>query len=133
MSHRPRQLLGGITIGHYEYLALMAACLLITLPLEVAFGARVYRRFRLLALAVLPVVLVFSIWDVVGIVREHWDYNPASVTGIQLVLGMPLEELVFFVVIPVCGLLTYEAVGQVLARGRVLRDRRRARREAARA
>lgn len=133
MSHRPRHLLGGITIGHYEYLALMAACLLITLPLEVVFGARVYRRFRLLALAVLPVVLVFSIWDVVGIVREHWDYNPASVTGIQLVLGMPLEELVFFVVIPVCGLLTYEAVGQVLARGRVLRDRRRARREAARA
>jgi lycopene cyclase domain-containing protein len=133
MSYRPRQLLGGITIGHYEYLVLMAACLLITLPLEVVFGARVYRRFRLLAFAVLPIVLLFSIWDVVGIVREHWDYNPASVTGIQLVFGMPLEELVFFVVIPVCGLLTYEAVGQVLARGRVLRDRRRARREAARA
>lgn len=38
---------------------------------------------------------------------------------------MPLEELVFFVVIPVCGLLTYEAVGQVLAYGRRVLDRRR--------
>ena len=27
---------------------------------------------------------------------------------------MPLEEVVFFVVIPICGLLTYEAVGTVL-------------------
>ena len=132
-SHRLSRMLGGITIGHLEYLALMAACLLITLPLEIVLGARVYRRFRLVVLAVLPVVLIFSVWDVVGIVREHWDYNPASVTGIQLVFGMPLEELVFFVVIPVCGLLTYEAVGQVLARGRLLRDRRRARREASRA
>jgi len=112
-----------ITIGHYEYLALMAACLLITLPLEFVFGARVYRRFRLMALAVLPVVLVFSIWDIVGIVRDHWDYNPAHVTGVRLVFAMPLEELVFFVVIPICGLLTYEAVGQVLARGRHRRGR----------
>lgn len=106
----------------------MLACLLITLPLEVVLGARVYRRLRLLALAVLPVVLVFSVWDVVGIVREHWDYNPAYVTGVQLVFGMPLEELVFFVVIPICGLLTYEAVGQVLDRAGGVLGRRVGRR-----
>jgi lycopene cyclase domain-containing protein len=97
---------------------LMAGCLLITLPLELVFGARVYRRFKLMVLALLPVVLIFAVWDIVGIVREHWDYNPAYVTGIQLVFAMPLEELVFFIVIPICGLLTYEAVGQVLARVR---------------
>jgi hypothetical protein len=27
---------------------------------------------------------------------------------------MPIEELVFFIVVPICGLLTYEAVGRVL-------------------
>jgi lycopene cyclase domain-containing protein len=97
---------------------LMAGCLLITLPLELVFGARVYRRFKLMVLALLPVVLIFAVWDIVGIVREHWDYNPAYVTGVQLVFAMPLEELVFFLVIPICGLLTYEAVGQVLARVR---------------
>lgn len=114
-EHR-RGSIGGITIGHYEYLALMAGCLLVTLPLEFVCGARVYRRFALLVLALLPVVAIFSIWDIVGIIREHWGYNPASVTGIQLVFAMPIEELVFFVVIPICGLLTYEAVGHVLAR-----------------
>jgi hypothetical protein len=31
---------------------------------------------------------------------------------------MPIEELVFFIVVPICGLLTYEAVGQVLRRTR---------------
>ena len=102
----------------------MAACLLITVPLELVFGARVYRRFKLMALALLPVVLIFSIWDIVGIVREHWDYNPAYVTGVQLVFAMPVEELVFFIVIPICGLLTYEAVGRVLLR---LRGRHRRR------
>ena len=94
----------------------MAACLVVTLPLELVLGARVYRRFRALAYAVVPVVLVFSVWDIIGILRDHWTYNPRFVTGIRLVFEMPIEELVFFVVIPICGLLTYEAVGQVLLR-----------------
>ena len=101
----------------------MAACLVITLPLEFVLGARVYRRFRALAYAVVPVVLVFSVWDIVGIMRDHWTYNPRFVTGVRLVFEMPLEELVFFLVIPICGLLTYEAVGQGLVRLRRNRGR----------
>jgi len=96
----------------------MAACLVVTLPLELVLGARVYRRLRSLLYAVVPVVVVFTIWDIVGIVRHHWSYNPRYVTGWRLMLGMPIEELVFFVVIPICGLLTYEAVGRVLERVR---------------
>lgn len=106
----------------YQYLLLMAGCLIVTLPLELVLNARVYRRPRRLVLALLPVLVLFVAWDVLGIVRGHWWYSPAYTTGILLPAGVPLEELVFFVVIPVCGLLTYEAVGTVLV---VLRRWRR--------
>ncbi len=108
---------------HYQYLALMAGCLLITLPLEFVFSAKVYRRPKLLLAAMVPVVIVYAVWDIVGIWRGHWSYNPDYVTGIQLPLRMPLEELVFFVVIPICGLLTYEAVGTVFTWARRWRAR----------
>ena len=101
----------------------MALCLLLTLPLEFAPGARVYRRFGTLLLVLLPEVVLFTVWDVVGIARAHWTYNPAFVTGVRLPFRMPVEELVFFLVIPICGVLTYEAVGVVLARVRRVRDR----------
>lgn len=94
----------------------MGACLLITLPLELVVGARVYRRPASLARALIPVVVVFTVWDIAGILAGHWSYNPVFVSGIRLILGMPLEELVFFVVVPLCGLLTYEAVGIILRR-----------------
>jgi lycopene beta-cyclase len=100
----------------YQYLFLMLGCLVVTLPLEWLLGARVYRRFGVAVLAILPVVVVFSVWDIVGIIRNHWTYNPRYVTGLQLPFSMPIEELVFFIVIPICGLLTYEAVGFVLRR-----------------
>ncbi|HEY3336989.1 MAG TPA: lycopene cyclase domain-containing protein [Propionicimonas sp.] len=101
-----------------EYLLLMAACIAITLPLEFVLGARVYRRPRRLVLAVLPLLLIFSVWDAVAIARGHWDYSPAHTTGWLLPFAVPVEEFVFFIVIPLCGLLTFEAVGRMLARRR---------------
>jgi lycopene cyclase domain-containing protein len=99
----------------------MGLCLLLTLPLEFVFGARVYRRFRALLLAVAPEVLLFSVWDIAGIARDHWTYNSAFITGLRLPFRMPVEELVFFVVVPICGVLTYEAVGVVLHKVRRFR------------
>ncbi|HQZ00645.1 MAG TPA: lycopene cyclase domain-containing protein [Propionicimonas sp.] len=101
-----------------EYLLVLAACVLITLPLEFVLGARVYRRPKRLLIALLPVVVVFYVWDAIAISRGHWSYDPARTTGILLPGAMPLEELAFFLVIPLCGLLTYEAVGNVLRRTR---------------
>jgi lycopene cyclase domain-containing protein len=103
-------------IDHFQYLLLMAGCLLVTLPLELVLGVRVYRRPGALLSAVLPVVVVFSVWDVLGILAGHWSYHPEFVTGARLAFGMPVEELVFFIVVPICGLLTYEAVGVILGR-----------------
>lgn len=102
-----------------QYLLLMAGCLLLTLPLEFVLGARVWRQPKRLLLSLVPMLIVFSAWDILGILRNHWGYNPGFISGIHLG-PMPLEELVFFLTIPICGLLTYEAVGRVfaLARGR---------------
>lgn len=99
----------------------MAACLLITAPLEFALDARVYRRPRPMLIALAVTVLVFGLWDIVAIHAGHWWYSPDHVTGILLPGRLPLEELVFFVVVPLCALLSYEAVGTVLRRVRALR------------
>jgi lycopene cyclase domain-containing protein len=101
--------------GHLEYLLLLALCVIITLPLEFILGARVYRRPRHLMITLLPVVLIFSVWDVIGVLRDHWRYDPAQTTGLMIFGVLPIEELAFFVVIPICGLLTYSAVGRLLA------------------
>jgi lycopene cyclase domain-containing protein len=105
-------------VDRYQYLLLMGACLVITLPLEFVFGARVWRRPRRLLIALVPTVLLFVLWDVVAIAREHWTFNASYVTGRQLPGNLPVEELAFFFVIPICGLLTLEAVRNILERSR---------------
>jgi len=101
----------------WQYLALMAACLIVTLPLEFVLRARVYRRPRRLLLALIPTVVIFTIWIVLNLgAFTFGDFDPFP-TGFRLGV-MPIEELVFFIVVPICGLLTYEAVGDVLRRTR---------------
>ena len=118
-------------MGRAEYLVVLGACVLVTLPLELA-GARVYRRPGRLVRAVLPVAAVFLVWDVLAVAAGVWDFDPAFISGLRVPFGIPLEEVLFFVVIPICGVLTYEAVGltgQLLRRvTALLLDRRRVRR-----
>lgn len=111
-------------MDHGRYLLVLLGCLLVTLPLEFVLRARVYRRPRRLLAALSVPLVVFCVWDIVGIRRGVWTYNPAFVTGVRLPLSLPLEEFLFFLVVPLCGLLTYEAVGHVLQRVRPRPGRR---------
>jgi lycopene cyclase domain-containing protein len=101
----------------WQYLILLGLCLAITAPLEF-FGAGVYRRPRRLARAVAPVAAVFLVWDAAAIAARVWTYNGRYITGIRLPFLVPLEEALFFVVIPLCALLTYNAVTTILDRSK---------------
>ena len=108
-------------MDHWQYLLVLGACLAITAPLEL-FGNGVYRQVRRLLLSLVPVAAVFVTWDVLAISGQVWTYNPDYVTGIRIG-SLPLEELLFFIVIPLCGLLTYNAVTTCLALLRRVRER----------
>jgi lycopene cyclase domain-containing protein len=102
-------------MDRWQYLIVLAACLAITLPLEI-FGDGVYRQPWRVVRAVLPVAAVFLVWDEVAIGAHVWTYNPAYIIGANIPFRMPIEEVLFFLVIPVCGLLTYSAVTALLER-----------------
>ena len=91
------------------YLLVLAACLLGTLPLELVLHVGVYRQWRRLLLTLLPVAAVFVTWDVLAVDAHHWRFDPSQVLPPR-VHGLPLEELAFFVVIPLCSVLGFEAV-----------------------
>lgn len=101
-------------MDHAQYLLVMAACVVGTLPLELVLGARVWRRPLRLVKALVGPVVVFVAWDIAAIARHQWRFNPKYVTGARLPGSLPIEELVFFIVVPICALLTFEVVGRLL-------------------
>jgi lycopene cyclase domain-containing protein len=92
------------------YLLILGGCLLGTAPLEIFLHTRVYSRVRRLVLTLVPVVLVFGGWDVAGVAAGWWHYDAGYLVGVTLPGRLPLEELLFFLVVPTCAVLTLEAV-----------------------
>jgi lycopene cyclase domain-containing protein len=103
------------------YAAVLLFCVVGTLPLELFLGVRVYRQWRRLGLTLLPVVAVFVTWDLYAIGAGHWSFDKTQLLGVMLPGGLPLEELLFFLVVPTASLLALEAVHRV--RGWPIDDR----------
>ncbi|MDN5606234.1 MAG: lycopene cyclase domain-containing protein [Kocuria sp.] len=97
----------------WTYLIVLGICLALTLPLEFVFRLRVYRNPLRLLLVLVPVVLIFSVWDTIAVGRDYWTYDPLQTLAVELPGGLPLEEVLFFVAIPICAVLTYESVERV--------------------
>ncbi|WP_246078885.1 lycopene cyclase domain-containing protein [Modestobacter excelsi] len=100
-------------MGHLTYLSLLVGCLVVTAPLELLLGVRVYARWRRLLLAVVPEFVVFVGWVLYAIAAGHWDYSASRTLDVRLPGGIPVEEVLFFLVVPVCAVLALEAVRKV--------------------
>ncbi len=107
---------------HWSYVAMLAFCLVGTLPLVPAFGLRVLRQPIRLLLTVLAAGTPFLIWDLHATDAGHWWFDEAQTLPWRIA-GLPLEEVAFFVVIPLVAVLTYEAVRVARARATSRHDR----------
>lgn len=100
-------------MSHLAYVAVLGFILVGSGWLELAMRTRVYSKWRRLLLSIIPVVLVFSMWDLYAIAQGHWNFDWAHVTGVVFPGGLPLDEVLFFIVVPIAAILTLEAVRSV--------------------
>ncbi|NUR73801.1 MAG: lycopene cyclase domain-containing protein [Hamadaea sp.] len=100
----------------FTYLAVLTGCLLCALWLEPVLRVGVLRQVRRLALTVAPVAAAFLLWDLAAVNSGWWSFDSAQILGVRVGPGLPLEEALFFVVVPLCAILGYEAVRTVLKR-----------------
>ncbi len=68
-----------------------------------------YRNVRSLICSISLIVVLFGAWDVFATYRGHWFFNPAGVWTLRII-NLPVEEVLFFVVIPFCCILTWEVI-----------------------
>jgi lycopene cyclase domain-containing protein len=100
-------------IRHLTYLFVLAGCLAGASWLELWPGTRVFRRLGRLARSILPVFVLFMAWDLYAIAQGQWTYDPAQTIGVRFPGALPLEEVLFFLVVPTCAVLAFEAVRKV--------------------
>ncbi len=49
-------------------------------------------------------------WDIWAVFKRSWYFDPSQIIGWQLFDRLPIEEILFFVIVPLMGILTYSAL-----------------------
>jgi lycopene cyclase domain-containing protein len=97
----------------FTYLGVLLFIFLGSAWLEIALRTRVLRRWKRLLLALAIPFTLFVIWDVWAIASGHWSIDPDQTIGVVIGGVIPVEELIFFVVVPLAAILSLEAVRSV--------------------
>jgi len=97
----------------FGYAVMLSFTILASFWLELALKVRVLIRIRRALSAILPVALVFLIWVFYAVDRGHWRYDINQTLGITGPSGVPLEEFLFFIIVPIAAIMTIEAVRRV--------------------
>lgn len=102
-------------MAHFTYVGILALALVAAGWLQALPGVEVFNRPRRWLAALIPSI-AFVLWDVLVTQSGWWSFAPAYTLGPRL-FGLPLEEIGFFLVIPTCAILSFEAVRMTLTRG----------------
>lgn len=100
-------------MSKFSYIGVLVFILFGTIWLEIIMQARVLRKIKRLVLTLIPVVILYVLWDYYAIMNDHWFFDEDKTTGIILIGFLPLEELLFFITVPIAALLSFEAVRSV--------------------
>ena len=78
--------------------------------LEIFLKVGVLKQFKRMVQTIAPVAFLFIAWDKYAINHGHWFFDRDQILGIYGPFCIPLEEYLFFIVVPIAALMTIEAV-----------------------
>lgn len=94
---------------HFTYFAILALSL--AGPLLLSFDKKVayYKQWKHLLPAICIAAVPYLIWDSYFTYVQVWQFNPTYIYGPSFFL-LPIEEWLFFIIVPFCSLFIYECV-----------------------
>ena len=99
----------------WEYMLVLAAVALFPLILSADRKLGIYTNRLALAATLITVCIPYWIWDVIATERGHWSFHPERTLG-AVILGMPIEEWLFFPVLVFVSVFTWESTKYFLGR-----------------
>lgn len=102
-----------LEIMKWLYLSLDFGTLFFPIVLSFEKQVRFFRLWKSAFVATLIISIPFLIWDYLFTEWGFWGFNPNYNSGISL-FSLPLEEILFFTVVPFACIFIYEVCGYYL-------------------
>ena len=99
-----------LAVAHFHYFFVLAFIGLCAVGVNLGFRIRIASKLQQFLLVDALVIVLYLSWDIWAVFKKSWYFDPNQIIGLQLFGRLPIEEILFFVIVPLMGVLTYSAL-----------------------
>jgi len=97
-------------VAHFHYALVLGFIGLCAVGVNLGFRIRIMAKLRQFLLVDSLIIVMYLSWDIWAVFKRSWYFDPSQIIGLQLFGRLPIEEVLFFVIVPLMGVLTYSAL-----------------------
>lgn len=103
-------------MGEFNYLGVLLFILICAVGVTIAFKVRAPRFWRTFLIVDSIVLAVYLFWDYWAIEKKIWSIDPGQTVGLKIFGIIPIEEVLFFIIVPLMTIITYLALINLIAK-----------------
>ena len=101
-------------MSHLNYLGVLAFIALCAVGVNFGFRLRISKQWRTFLLADSIIILIYVTWDIWAASRKSWYFDDKQILGAKLFGILPIEELLFFILVPLMVVLSYQSLQKII-------------------
>lgn len=101
---------------HYSYVLIFIS--ICAIGVNFGFKLQFSKKLKLFLLTDSLILVVYLIWDFWAVSKGSWFFDPNQILGIMILGKLPIEEVLFFIIVPLMSILTYLALTKLTGWGK---------------
>jgi len=93
---------------HYSYVLIFVA--ICAVGVNFGFKLQFSKNIKLFLLTDSLILVIYLIWDFWAVSKGSWFFDSNQILGFMLLSKLPIEEVLFFIFVPLMTVLTYLAL-----------------------
>jgi lycopene cyclase domain-containing protein len=101
---------------HFQYSFVLVFVAICAIFVNLAFRLRITSQWRSFLKVDAAILVIYLSWDAWAIHKKNWRFDTHQILNKTLWGGLPVEDVLFFIIVPLMTILTYLALNKIVAR-----------------
>ena len=97
-------------MAQFHYLMVLVFIGMCAVFVNFGFRLRIKSKWKLFLMTDAVILGIYLAWDFWAVAKGSWYFDPEQIMGFYIFGQLPIEEVLFFVIVPLMVVLTYLAL-----------------------
>lgn len=97
-------------MSHMHYIGVLLFIAICAAGVAIGFKISIPGFWRIFLVTDATILAIYLAWDTWAIMKRNWYFDRGQILNIYLLPKVPIEEVLFFIAVPITTIMTYKAL-----------------------